>query len=86
MLDDEFDKFVAIHKPGDVDMIALKHFFKAYISDPVTRTILDNRQFQDLYNNPSFNDADFQSVDEQYRSQIPDYIKHYVLNNRQFNP
>jgi type I restriction enzyme R subunit len=29
LLDDEFDKFVTIHKPGDVDMIALKHFFKA---------------------------------------------------------
>jgi type I restriction enzyme R subunit len=78
LLDDEFDKFVAIHKPSDVDMIALKHFFKAYISDPATRAIIDNRQFQDLYHNPSFTAEDFQSVDEQYRSQIPDYIKHYV--------
>ncbi len=85
LLDDEFDKFVSIHKPDNADMMALKQFFKAYITDLSTRDIIDNAQYQDLNNNYAFSAADYQSVEEVYRSQIPDYIKHYVLNSQQFS-
>lgn len=85
LVDDEFDKFVSIHKPNDVDMAALKQYFKAYITDPDTRSIIDAEQFQDLYNNPAFSAGDYQSVDAAFRSQIPDYIKNYVLNSQQFS-
>jgi type I restriction enzyme R subunit len=85
LLDDEFDKFVSINKPDNADMMALKQYFKAYITDPTTRDIIDNSKYQDLYNNPAFTAADYQSVEEAYRSQIPDYIKNYVLNNQQFS-
>jgi type I restriction enzyme, R subunit len=63
LLDDEFAKFIADFKPGsEDDIIALKYFFKAYITDGALRNIIEEKRFTDLNVNPSFTIKDFKAV------------------------
>lgn len=85
LLDEEFDKFISVTHPENVnDIVALKYFFKAYIVDMQLRTIIDNEDYTELYHNPILTASDFAKVDEQMRKMIPEYIKTYITLN-QFN-
>lgn len=83
LLEEEFDKFLSDYKPQDKDdVIALKYFFKAYITDNRVRDIIEKKKFNELNVNPSFNINDYKSVGEDWRMLIPEYVKNYVpLNN-----
>ena len=49
VLDEEFDKFISIYPPDeDVNVRALKYFFKAYIIDQDIRKIISSKDFQAL--------------------------------------
>jgi len=86
LLDEEFDKFILNAKPSEKDdILAVKYFFKAYITDGQLREIIDNKQFSELNVNPSFTLKDFKSVPEQYRNLVPEYIKDYVPINKFLN-
>jgi type I restriction enzyme R subunit len=86
LLDEEFEKFIADFKPtsGD-DIIALKYFFKAYITDNSVRDIIEKRQYTALNTNSSFNINDYKAVPKEWRAIIPEYIKDYVSLNRFMN-
>jgi type I restriction enzyme, R subunit len=82
LLEEEFAKFVADHKPAEVEAIpAIKTFFKAYITSGRVRDIIDTRQYTDLATNPVFSTQDFRAVPQRYRGLVPEYVKDYVSLN-----
>ncbi len=79
LLEEEFDKFISIYPPGeDVNVRALKYFFKAYIVDGEIRTIIETRDFHALQTNPTLTISQYKEVAARYREMIPLYIKDYI--------
>jgi len=79
LLEEEFDKFISIYPPEeDVNVRALKYFFKAYIVDQDIRRIIEAKDFHALQTNPTLTIQQFKEVDNKYREVIPLYIKDYV--------
>ncbi|WP_343548847.1 DEAD/DEAH box helicase family protein [Ralstonia sp.] len=86
MLEDAFQAFILTNQTrladGDAQAIeAMKYFFKAYVTDASLRSIIDGKQFTELYVNPAFGMADFNAVPADWRSRIPEYVKDYVSLN-----
>jgi len=79
LLEEEFDKFVSIYPPEeDVNLRALKYFFKAYIVDQDIRRIIEAKDFQDLQTSSTLSASQYKEVAPKYREIIPNYIKVYV--------
>lgn len=79
LLEEEFHKFISIYPPGeDVNLRALKYFFKAYIVDQDIRQIITAKDFHALQTNPTLTISQFKQVAAKYREVIPVYIKDYV--------
>ena len=79
LLDEEFDKFISIYPPEeDVNIRALKYFFKAYIVDNEIRRIIGTKDFQALQTNPTLTISQFKEVASKYREVIPVYIRDYI--------
>ncbi len=82
LLEEEFQKFVLDYKPNDPGhIVAMKYYFKAYISDARVRDIIESKRLTDLNVNPSFTMHDFQGVPPEWRNKIPQYVKDYVSIN-----
>ena len=83
LLDEEFNKFITDCKPGEKDdIIALKYFFKAYLTDSRLREVIESKKFAELNVNPSFTTRNLKAVPEYWRNLIPEYIKDYVPLNK----
>ena len=83
LLEEEFAKFVADHVPEPASAIpAIKHYFKAYVTNGQVRHTIDRRQYGDLATNPVFSMRDFRDVPEPFRKIVPEYIKDYVSLNQ----
>ena len=83
LLEEEFAKFVADHKPEEARAIpAIKTYFKAYVTSDQTRHIIEKRHFTDLATNSVFSTRDFRAVPRKYRTLIPEYVKDYVSLNQ----
>jgi type I restriction enzyme R subunit len=83
LLDEEFDKFISIYPPEeDVNIRALKYFFKAYIVDGELRKIIESKDFQALQTNATLPISLFKEVTTKYREMIPIYIKDYINLDR----
>ena len=83
LLEEEFDKFVADHKPEDAHSIpAIRNFFKAYVTSDQLRHVVATGSYPDLATNPIFSMDDLRAVPEMYRSLIPEYVKDYVPLNQ----
>ncbi len=83
LLEEEFDKFVADHKPDEIAAIpAIRHYFKAYVTNNQIRHIIENRDYTALTTNAAFSFHDFNAVPNRYRDIIPAYIKDYVSLNQ----
>ncbi|MBN1927612.1 MAG: DEAD/DEAH box helicase family protein [Prolixibacteraceae bacterium] len=79
LLEEEFDKFISIYPPEeDVNLRALKYFFKAYIVDNEIRKIIESKDFHALQTNPTLTISQFKAVAAKYREVIPVYIKDYI--------
>lgn len=79
LLEEEFDKFISIYPPDeDVNIRALKYFFKAYIVDNEIRKIVETKDFHALQTNPTLTIAQFKAVSAKYREVIPKYIRDYI--------
>lgn len=79
LLEEEFDKFISIYPPEeDVNIRALKYFFKAYIVDQDIRKIIEAKDFQALQTNPMLTISQFKEVAPKYREVVPLYVKDYV--------
>ena len=83
LLHDEFDKFVSTNNIENVkDLKALKYFFEAYATDQTVRTIIDQKEYTELYHHPSFNVEDFSRVDDDMKTKLPYYVNTYVQLNK----
>lgn len=83
LLEEEFEKFVADFKPDDSDdIMALKYFFKAYVTDEKVRDIIDHKRIADLHVNPTFDINHYKAVNKKWREIIPEYIRDYVPINK----
>lgn len=83
LLEEEFAKFVADHKPEEATAIAaIKTYFKAYVTSDRLRHIIDSREYTDLHTNHVFSDRDYRAVPQKYRTLIPEYVKDYVSLNQ----
>ena len=83
LLEEEFNKFVADHKPDEAASIpAIKSYFKAYVTSDQIRHIIDSRHFTDLATNPVFSTRDLRAVPQRYRDIVPEYVKDYVPLNQ----
>ena len=83
LLSDEFEKFISTNNVADIeDLQGLRYFFYAYITDPSVRNIIDQKDFTELYHNPSFNAEDFNRVDDAMKQLLPYYITMYVPINK----
>ncbi len=79
LLEEEFDKFISIYPPEeDVNVRALKYFFKAYIVDQDIRKIIETKDFHALQTHPTLTISQFKAVSVKYREVIPDYIRDYI--------
>lgn len=79
LLEEEFDKFISIYPPEeDVNLRALKYFFKAYIVDGEIRKIIEAKDFHALQTNPTLTISQYKEVAAKYREVIPLYIKDYI--------
>lgn len=83
LLEEEFDKFISIYPPDeDVNLRALKYFFKAYIVDGEIRKIIETKDFHALQTNPTLTISQYKEVAAKYREMIPLYIKDYINLDR----
>jgi type I restriction enzyme R subunit len=83
LLEEEFAKFVADHKPEEAEAIpAIKTFFKAYVTSDQVRHVIESRQYTDLATNALFSTTDFRAVPKKYRALVPEYVKDYVSLNQ----
>lgn len=79
LLEEEFDKFISIYPPDeDVNIRALKYFFKAYVVDQNVREILKAKDFAALYTNDVLPISLFKKVEANYRKVIPEYVADYI--------
>lgn len=79
LLEEEFDKFISIYPPEeDVNIRALKYFFKAYIVDGEIRKIIEAKDFHALQTNATLTISQYKEVATTYREKIPLYIKDYI--------
>jgi type I restriction enzyme, R subunit len=79
LLNDEFDKFVSVHKPDAEHILSLKNYLKAYITDNEIRNIIESEEFARLATHPIKDD--FRSLTNDWRQIIPEYVKDYVPLN-----
>lgn len=85
ILEDEFEQFIDDNKSRfteDVDIAAMRYYFKAYICDSKVREAIDKKQYGELNVLSSFTMADFKAVPNGWKQWIPEYIKNYVSMNR----
>ena len=83
LLEEEFTKFIADYKPEEAEAIpAMKHYFKAYVTNDKIRHIINTKHFTELATNPVFSTRDLRAVPDKYRVIIPEYIKDYVSLNQ----
>lgn len=83
LMEEEFEKFLADAHPNRPEIIlALKHFFMAYLTDSKVREIVETKKLTGLYTHLAFNMQDYRAVPEPWRKRISDYIKDYVPLNQ----
>ena len=83
LLEEEFQKFIAIYKPDDKHLPYIKNFMSAYIMDEEFRKAIDTKQLTYLFSNASFDMNDWKALnsDTQWQTKIPQHIKNYVNLN-----
>lgn len=80
LLEEEFEKFVAIYKPDNRFVFVIKNFLKAYITDHEVREIVESREFGRFATNPKVTMAEYKELNG-WRDVIPEYVKDYVSLN-----
>lgn len=84
LLDSEWEKFVETHDVDQQHYADAKHFFKAYITDPEIREIIENKQYAELYQSPVMSFEEFERLNG-FKTIIPQYVKDYVSLNTFMN-
>jgi len=77
LLEEEFEKFVAIYKPESKYVPHIKNYFKAYITDAEIRAIVETKEYSRFATNPKVTMKDFRDLNG-WREKVPEYVKDYV--------
>lgn len=80
LLEEEFEKFVAIYKPDNKYALLIKNYLKAYITDPEIRDIVETKEYSRFATNPKVTMKDFRDLNG-WREVVPEYVKDYVSIN-----
>lgn len=80
LLDEEFEKFIAINKPENQFILPIKNYLKAYIIDNEIRDIIEKGEYARLATNPKLTLADIESLNG-WIEKVPEYVKDYVSLN-----
>ncbi|RIK82257.1 restriction endonuclease subunit R [candidate division KSB1 bacterium] len=80
LLDEEFEKYVAINKPDSQFVLPIKNYLKAYITDNEIRDIIEKGEYTRLATNPKLTFADLQELNG-WIEKVPEYVKDYVSLN-----
>lgn len=83
-LEEECEKFLAIHKPESKYVPHIKNFLKAYVTDERFREIINSKHFSDLNFYPAFSLEEYRELNG-WRETIPEYVKDYVPLNSYMN-
>lgn len=78
-LDEECDKFLSIYKPDPEQVLYIRNFLKAYITDGFVREKIESREYGQLNVNPIY--SDFKALNSEWRERIPLYVRDYVNLN-----
>ncbi|MCH7612943.1 MAG: DEAD/DEAH box helicase family protein [Candidatus Marinimicrobia bacterium] len=78
-LDEECDKFLSIYKPDPEQVLYIRNFLKAYITDGFVRETIESREYGQLNVNPIY--SDFKALNSEWRERIPLYVRDYVSLN-----
>ncbi|NSW54207.1 MAG: DEAD/DEAH box helicase family protein [Anaerolineae bacterium] len=81
LLEEEVQKFIATYQPESAQVPLIRNFLITYITDPTVRDIIDQRQFAKLNTNARLPMAEFMALEQQWRRQVPEYVKDYVRLN-----
>ncbi len=81
-LDEECDKFLSIYKPDPEQVLYIRNFLKAYITDGFVREIMESQEYGKFATNPVRDD--FRALTPEWRERIPLYVSDYVSLN-EFN-
>jgi type I restriction enzyme R subunit len=79
LLEEEFDKFISVHKPDHEYVLPVKNFLKAYITDDSVRNIVTTKEYARFATSPVRDD--FRALSPELRETIPEYVKDYVPLN-----
>ena len=80
LLEEEFEKFIAIYKPENKYILPIKNFLKAYITDYEVREIVESKEYGRFATNSKVTIEDFKSLNG-WRDILPEYVKDYVSIN-----
>jgi len=80
LLEEEFQKFVAINKPEPENAVRIKNYMIAYLTDAQVRQIIDSGNYAELASNPKLSLNDLLALDKWLRL-VPAYVKDYVPLN-----
>jgi len=75
-IEEEFEKFDDKFHPSEDDFYDTKQFFESYILDKDYRDIIDSKRFAELNVHPS--GQAFKKIPQEFREQIPLYVKENV--------
>ncbi|MFZ3150888.1 MAG: DEAD/DEAH box helicase family protein [Anaerolineaceae bacterium] len=81
LLEEEFQKFVAINKPEPGKAMRIKNYLTAYLTDAEIRQIIDKRDYSLLADNPKLSMNDLQSIGKEWIEGVPAYVKDYIPIN-----
>ncbi|MFC1563817.1 DEAD/DEAH box helicase family protein [candidate division KSB1 bacterium] len=79
LLEEEFQKFISIHKPESDNVLPIKNFLKAYITDASVRNIVESKEYANFATHPV--KEDFKALSPDWRKIIPEYVKDYISLN-----
>ncbi len=80
LLEDECEKFIAIHKPESRYVPLIKSYLKAFVSDEHFRQIINEKRYGDLDFYPAFSKEEFRALNG-WRDIVPEYVKDYISFN-----
>lgn len=81
LLEEEFQKFIAINKPEPENAILIRNFLHAYITDAGIRQVIDSGNFPALADNPKLSLDDLAHLGRKWLGLIPAYVKDYIPLN-----
>ena len=76
-MEEECDKFIAIHRPESKDILPIKSFLKCYLEDEKFRSIINKKEFGQLHLYTDFSMREFQALNS-WKDIILGYVKDYI--------